>query len=66
MNTLRKTAKTILNALAFANVSTLRELRAQLRQIDAPAEPTCMPAPRKGTPRTSDAPPALHPMRGAL
>lgn len=68
MSTLRNTGKTILNALAFANVSTLRELRARLRQIDAPTEPPCTAAPREDMPRTSGTPgaPALHPMRGAL
>jgi hypothetical protein len=68
MNPLRKTGKTILNALAFANVSTLRELRTQLRQIDAPAEPTCTAAPREATPRTSDTPgaPTLPHIQGAL
>lgn len=39
MHAINKTAKTILNALAFANVSNLDEFRALLLKIDAPTSP---------------------------
>ena len=69
MSTSRKTGKTILNALAFANVNTLGEFRAVLRQIDEPAETAHPSASHDATPPASDssaAAPALRHIHGAL
>lgn len=38
MKAVSHTLKTVLDAMAFANVSNLGEFRAMLREIDRPAE----------------------------
>ena len=40
MNAIFSTGKTLLNALAFANVNGIDELRSKLERIDAPATAT--------------------------
>ncbi|HEX7971769.1 MAG TPA: hypothetical protein VF501_06070 [Thiobacillus sp.] len=69
MNASSKTGKTILNALAFANVNTLGEFRALLRQIDEPTEPARQSASHDATPPAPDgsaAAPTLRHIHGAL
>jgi hypothetical protein len=39
MNTITQTGKTLLDALAFANVNRLDEFHAQLHRVDRPADP---------------------------
>jgi hypothetical protein len=43
MKAATQTIKTLLDAMAFANVSNLNEFRTMLREVDRPAEPARAP-----------------------
>jgi hypothetical protein len=69
MNTPSKTLKSLLDALAFANVNSLGEFRAMLHQIDDTAHPTHKPVANDMTPATcsnSSFAPAVGHIQGAL
>ena len=69
MNTSSKTLKSLIDALAFANVNNLGEFRAMLQQIDGATQPEYRPTPHAIAPATSSstsfAPAAGH-IQGAL
>lgn len=69
MNAMIQAGKTILNALAFANVSNLGEFRAMLRQIEQPSASGHEQAPHGMVSAVSDSPAVAHGIqhaRGAL
>jgi hypothetical protein len=43
MHAIFRTGKTLLDAMAFANVSNLDEFRAMLRKVEPPVEPASLP-----------------------
>jgi hypothetical protein len=69
MNAITKTGKTLLNALAFANVDNLSEFRALLNQVGAPASldhaPTQQGAMSSSSSHSPVAP-VIQPIQGAL
>jgi hypothetical protein len=69
MNAITKTGKTLLNALAFANVDNLSEFRTLLNQVDAPANPDHSPTQQGATSASSSrstVAPVIQPIQGAL
>ncbi|MDP1645433.1 MAG: hypothetical protein Q8L71_08020 [Thiobacillus sp.] len=69
MDATTKTAKRILNALAFSNVNNLGEFRALLQQIDESGDPAYKPDSHDATPPASGNSPVtpyLHHIQGAL
>ncbi len=67
MSTIHEPGGRILDALAFANISTLRELRAQLGRIEPAATSTEAPCERTMAPRRPETVAhAATPMQGAL
>jgi hypothetical protein len=69
MNTASKTLKTLIDALAFANVNSLGEFRAMLHQIDGAEQSSHQPTPHASAPATSSAShfaPAVGHIQGAL
>jgi hypothetical protein len=68
MDAVTHTAKRILDALAFSNVSRLDEFRALLHKIDEAASPAGQCASHDGTPPSGNSAvtPALHRVQGAL
>lgn len=69
MPTITQAAKTVFNALAFANVNNLTELRTQLHQIDKPVDSPVEPKRYKTVSAATDpfsvAPDVRH-IQGAL
>lgn len=69
MSTLIKTGKSIFNALAFANVNSLNELRTQLQQLDESAGATAETKQARtisAAARHFDAAPIVRHVQGAL
>ena len=69
MSTLIKTGRMILDALAFANVNNLGELRAQLHQLDKPAGSQAESKQSRTAAAASnhyDGSPIIHHVQGAL
>ncbi|MHB1084829.1 MAG: hypothetical protein ACYCZA_08310 [Thiobacillus sp.] len=69
MNALITTGKSLINALAFANVSNIDEFRSMLNQVDAPARSSDDLAQRSVAPEAfnhSVFAPAIGHIQGAL
>jgi hypothetical protein len=69
MNTPSKTLKTLIDALAFANVNSLGEFRTMLHQIDGAGQSAHQPNPQASTAATCSAShfaPAVGHIQGAL
>jgi hypothetical protein len=69
MNTSSKTLRSLIDALAFANVNSLGEFRTMLHQIDRPAQPAPQATPHAPAAATCSAAsfvPAVGHVQGAL
>ena len=69
MNTSSKALKSLIDALAFANVNSLGEFRAMLHQIDVDTQSEHRPAPHAIAPATCSSTsitPAVSHIQGAL
>jgi hypothetical protein len=66
MNAMSKTAKRIINALAFANVGNQNEFHTLLRRIDEPDTSVCEPAQSRAMAQASGNAPVIGHIQGAV